>query len=56
MEAWLAAVQELRPKDVMVYTIDRDTPAAGLQKAPLEVLEAIAAQVERLGIPAQVSG
>jgi oxidoreductase, Fe-S type len=56
VEAWLAAVQELRPKDVMVYTIDRDTPAAGLQKAPLEVLEAIAMRVERLGIPAQVSG
>ena len=33
-----------------------DAPAAGLQKAPLEVLEAIAMRVERLGIPAQVSG
>ena len=25
--AWLAAVERIRPRDVMIYTLDRDTPA-----------------------------
>ena len=56
LEAWLEKVALLRPRDVMIYTIDRDTPAANLHKAPLETLQAIAARVEALGIPTQVRG
>ncbi len=56
VEAWLAVVERLRPRDVMVYTIDRETPASGLEKAPLAVLEAIGRRVEALGIPVQVRG
>lgn len=54
--AWLKIVEYLRPRDVMIYTIDRATPAAGLKKVPIERLNAIAAHVEALGITTQVRG
>lgn len=56
IEDWLAVVADLRPRDVMVYTIDRETPAQGLEKVSLDELRAIAARVEALGIGVQVSG
>lgn len=56
VDAWLKTVALLRPRDVMIYTIDRDTPASDLHKAPLERLQAIASEVESLGIPTQVRG
>jgi hypothetical protein len=40
----------------MIYTIDRDTPAAGLEKVKLEELQQIASRIETLGIKVQVSG
>ena len=38
---WLDAVMEICPQQVMVYTIDRETPAQGLEKASREQLDAI---------------
>lgn len=32
LDAWMDIVRELRPREVMVYTIDRETPAKGLEK------------------------
>jgi wyosine [tRNA(Phe)-imidazoG37] synthetase (radical SAM superfamily) len=54
--AWLEKVREIAPRQVMIYTIDRDTPAPDLQKVPLDDLRAIASRVEALGIPVSVSG
>ncbi|PIE84349.1 MAG: radical SAM protein [Bacteroidia bacterium] len=56
VEAWLSVVERLRPRDVMVYTIDRATPAEGLQKVPIAELEDIGRRVEALGISVQVRG
>ena len=56
IEAWLAVVDRLRPRDVMIYTIDRETPATDLHKVPLEKLQEIAARVEALGVQTQVRG
>lgn len=55
VSGWLELVKEIRPKEVMIYTIARDTPATGLEKVSLKDLKAIAAKVEALGIPVQVS-
>ena len=52
---WLDAIREIRPSQVMVYTIDRETPAQGLQKASREQLDAIRDRVMALGIPCQAS-
>ncbi len=55
VSAWLSALAEVRPEKVMIYTIDRDTPAENLQKIPADELQAIAARVEAFGIPVSVS-
>ena len=57
VEAWLKAIERIRPSEVMIYTISRDTPeGASLIKVPLIELKEIAAQVNSLGISTQVSG
>lgn len=52
---WLEAVREIGPSQVMVYTIDRETPATGLQKATREQLDGICSRVEAMGISCQAS-
>ncbi|MCD8071738.1 MAG: radical SAM protein [Alistipes sp.] len=54
--AWLEIVGEVAPQKVMVYTIDRDTPAEGLQKVGVEELEKIVGRVRALGIECTVAG
>ena len=54
--AWLKLIGEIAPRSVMVYTIDRDTPAPNLQKVPVEELRAIAERVRALGIECSVAG
>ena len=52
---WLDAIREIAPQMVMVYTIDRETPAHGLLKASPEQLDAIRDRVIALGIPCSAS-
>jgi wyosine [tRNA(Phe)-imidazoG37] synthetase (radical SAM superfamily) len=57
IDAWLKAIERIRPAEVMIYTISRDTPVGGeLNKVPLAELKQIAARVNSLGIKTQVSG
>lgn len=57
INAWLKAIERIRPSEVMIYTISRDTPDGGqLNKVPVKELKGIAALVESLGIKVQVSG
>lgn len=57
IKAWLEALKKIRPSQVMIYTISRDTPEGGeLSKVPLEELRHIASLVNQLGIETQVSG
>ena len=53
--AWLKLVEEMRPKQVMVYSLDRDTPCQTLEKVEKEELRKIAARVEALGIICSVA-
>lgn len=55
VQPWLKTIGEIQPREVMIYTIDRETPAHELKKALPEVLDAIGAQVRELGIPCQVA-
>ena len=52
---WLQALQEIAPKQVMIYTIDRETPAQGLQKATHEELDGIAERARKAGFDVTVS-
>lgn len=56
VSAWLALVRTLQPSQVMIYTIDRETPARKLEKAPPKVLREIAERVEEMGIQTNVAG
>jgi len=57
INAWLKALDKIRPSEVMIYTISRDTPEGGqLNKVPAKELREIAEMVEKLGIRTQVSG
>ena len=53
--AWLRLVEEIRPRQVMVYSLDRDTPCPTLEKVSREELQSIAARVEAHGIPCSVA-
>ena len=52
---WLEVVKEIAPRQVMIYTIDRETPAPDLLKATHEELDRIGEMVRSAGIPCSVS-
>ena len=52
---WLEVVKEIAPRQVMIYTIDRETPAPDLLKATHEELDRIGELVREACIPCSVS-
>ncbi len=56
IKKWLELIEEIKPKEVMIYTIERNTPIKTLEKISLETLNTIAKKVNRLGFKTQVSG
>ncbi len=52
---WLAAVKDIAPREVMIYTIDRETPDQGLAKATHDELNRIRDLVIAAGIPCTAS-
>jgi hypothetical protein len=55
LEAWYQAIDRLRPKQVMIYVIDRTTPLQTLAKVPASKMEQIAAPLRDKGIDVIVS-
>lgn len=55
VEAWLKLIDEIKPKQVMVYSLDRDTPCKSLVKVEKDELRKIADRVEALGIAVSVA-
>lgn len=55
VEAWVEAVRQIRPKQVMVYQVDRETPVPGLEKLTNDELSRLAQPVRDLGIPVLVA-
>ncbi|MBR5814244.1 MAG: radical SAM protein [Bacteroidaceae bacterium] len=52
---WIATVKEIAPREVMIYTIDRETPVSTLQKATREELDRIVGMLAAEGIKATAS-
>ena len=52
---WLETVKQIAPRQVMIYTIDRETPDTHLQKATHEELDRILHMLEDAGIKASAS-
>lgn len=55
LEAWYRAVEKLRPKQIMIYVIDRKTPEEHLEKISREEMERIAAPLRAKGFDIQIS-
>ncbi len=53
VSAWLKLIKEIKPQSVMVYTLDRPTPATDLEKVSEQELERIRERVRAAGIKAQ---
>ncbi|MCD7931007.1 MAG: radical SAM protein [Tannerellaceae bacterium] len=56
LTGWIEALKKIRPQQVMIYTIDRETPVKGLKKLTREELEEIAELARKEGFTVQVSG
>jgi len=56
IDAWIDALQKIRPKQVMIYSLDRDTPVQQLQKVSVEELNIIAEKVKSVGFEVSVAG
>ena len=55
LQPWIAALHRIKPAQVMIYTIDRETPTAGLEKASRETLDAIGERLKGEGFSVSVS-
>ena len=55
VDPWLEALRHIAPQQVMIYTVDRETPDPSLTKATHEELDAIRDRVAAMGIPCQAS-
>lgn len=53
--AWIAAIERISPSQVMIYSIDRDTPIQALEKVDREELEKIAERVRKAGFECSVA-
>ena len=55
LDAWYRAVDRMRPKQVMIYVIDRKTPEEHLEKITREQMESIAAPLLAKGFNVHIS-
>ena len=56
LNGWMDIVRLLKPREIMVYTIDRPTPEEGLQKFTVEELRALVQPLVNEGFTIQIKG
>lgn len=56
LNAWMDIVREIRPREVMVYTIDRETPMKGLVKFTPEEMRELVKPLADEGFTIQIRG
>ena len=56
LQGWMRIVRELRPREIMVYTIDRETPMKGLQKYTPAQMQALVQPLLDEGFQIQIKG
>ena len=56
VEAWLKAMEEIRPQQIMIYSLDREAPTKTLQKVTVDELNAIAHKARERGFDVSVAG
>ena len=56
LEAWMDIVRELKPREIMVYTIDRETPDKSLGKYTVEQMTEFVQPLLDEGFKIQIRG
>jgi len=56
VEAWIQALEQIRPQQVMIYSLDREAPTKNLQKVSVDELNIIAEKVRAKGFDVSVAG
>ncbi len=56
VDGWMDIVRQLRPREVMVYTIDRETPMKGLRKYTVEEMRNLVQPLIDEGFTIQIKG
>ena len=56
VEAWIQALEQIRPQQVMIYSLDREAPTKNLQKVNVDELNIIAEKVRARGFDVSVAG
>ena len=56
VEALIAALKQINPRQVMIYSLDRDTPENTLEKVSFEELNLIALELRSAGFEVSVAG
>ena len=56
LEGWMSIVRQLKPRQVMVYTIDRPTPAQGLERFTPEEMKRLVQPLIDEGFNLQIKG
>ena len=53
---WIDIVRQVRPREIMVYTIDRETPMSGLKKYTVEEMRTLVQPLIDEGYSVQIKG
>ena len=56
LDGWKAIVRDLRPRKIMVYTIDRPTPMQGLEKFSVELMRSLVSDLIEEGFNIDIRG
>ena len=56
LNGWMDIVRWLKPREIMVYTIDRPTPQEGLQKFTVDQMKALVEPLVKEGFKIQIKG
>ncbi|MBR6415537.1 MAG: radical SAM protein [Bacteroidales bacterium] len=56
LNGWMDIVRRLRPREIMVYTIDRETPMKGLEKFTVEEMRSLLQPLFDEGFTIQIKG
>ena len=56
LDRWMDIVRSLRPREIMVYTIDRETPDKSLGKYTVEQMTSFVAPLLEEGFKIQIRG
>ena len=55
IEPYIEALKKIKPRQVMIYTLDREWPTEGLEKASRETMDGIAEKIRKAGFDTSVS-